>query len=436
MTTRRSRLDRRSFLALAGTAAVSGALPSRPAGAQAPQPFNILGHRVHQLVATEASRPGGDVTADWQARNNRRIVWTTFDVTPIHDRLLRELSLGETSFNMSYVLNTALNARLLRQLEPLDPMQAAEPIEDFGDISPGLVRATQLEGSQRLIPVRHATVALHYNEEILAERGITKPPETLEELVETAHRCTYTRADGTAVNGFTMPGNSHFNLMSLAFGYDAPLIDQDMRLLPNEAGFVQMFTTLRELFQRGTLPRNWPGMQQEETFTQIQNGRAAMVYSLFGRFQDFNDPQKSRVAGKIKVVPAVASASVRSRVPVVATSDFWSLAIPRNARDKQLAWSLIRTLSSRDGALRQALNGNGPIRASVYADQRFIAMTPYAAIEARVLPHARPPVPSFDRTQEAVDMLIQNGQAVAIGRMTPADAVADLKRRIAPLLRG
>jgi multiple sugar transport system substrate-binding protein len=425
------RISRRHVLA--GVAA--GALAPRIVRAQTAQPFNILGHRVHQLVATEASRPGGDVTAEWQARNNRRLVWATFDVTPIHDRLQRELSLGETSFNMAYVLNTALNARVMRQLEPLDPLQAAEPIEAFDDISPGMVRATKLDGSLRLIPVRHATVGLFYNEEILAERGITKPPETLEELVETAHRCTYTRADGTPVNGFTMPGNSHFNLLSLAFGYDAPLIDQELRLLPNEAGFERMFAILREMFQRGTLPRNWPGLPQEETFTQIQQGRAAMVYSLFGRYQDFNDPQRSRVAGKIKVVPAVASASVRERVPVVATSEFWSLAIPRNGTDKQLAWSLIRTLSSRDGTLRQALNGNGPIRASAYADPRFIAMTPYAATEARVLPYARPPMPAFDRTQEAIDMLIQDGQAVAIGRLSPAEAVADLKRRIAPLLR-
>lgn len=224
--------------------------------------------------------------------------------------------------------------------------------------------------------------------------------------------------------------------MTLAFGYDAPLIDPELRLLPNEAGFERMFTTLRDLYQRGVLPRNWPGMQQEETFTQIQQGRAAMVYSLFGRFQDFNDPQRSRTAGKVKVVPAVASASVRERVPVVATSEFWSMAIPGNSRNKQLAWSLIRTLASREGTLRMALNGNGPTRVSTYADQRFVSLLPYATIEARVLPHARPPIPSFDRAQEAADMLMQDGQAVAIGRMSPAEAVADLKRRIAPLLRG
>src|SRR4029077_12450213 len=156
--TSRMRVSRRRLLAGTAGAAALGALAPRPARAQAPQPFNILGHRVHQLVATEASRPGGDVTADWQARNNRRIAWTTFDVAPIHDRLQRELSLGETSFNMAYVLNNALNRRLMSQFEPLDAFQSTEPIEAFDDISAGMVRATTLEGSLRLIPVRHATL--------------------------------------------------------------------------------------------------------------------------------------------------------------------------------------------------------------------------------------------------------------------------------------
>src|SRR5207247_1214311 len=118
---------------LLGTAVAAAAAPA--GRAQTAQPFNILSHRVHQLVATEASRPGGDVTADWQARNNRRLVWSTFDNAPLYERLQRELSIGETSFDMVYALNTGLNPRIMRQLEPLEPLQAAEPIEEFGDIS-------------------------------------------------------------------------------------------------------------------------------------------------------------------------------------------------------------------------------------------------------------------------------------------------------------
>lgn len=431
MKTRRMRIARRHLLA----GAAAGVLAPRSARAQA-QPFNILSHRVHQSVATDTTRPGGDVTADWQVRNSRRIVWTTLDVTPIHERLQRELSLAETSFDLGYVVNTAIAPRLLRQLEPLGPYQAREPIEDWADISPGLVRAVSLDGVPHAVPVRHATVGLFYNEELLAERGLSGPPQTLEDLVEYAQRLTYTRADGTPVVGFAIQGNSHFNMLTVAFGFDAPLIDPEMRLLPNEPGMLKTLETFRTLFERGAMPRNFPAMGQEDVFALIQTGRVAMAYAIFGRYSDFNDPQRSRTAGKIKVVPAVASREIRERVPLVATSDFWSMAIPRNSGNKALAWSLMRVLSSRDGTLRQALNGNGPIRASVYSDPRLAAAVPYAAIEARALPYARPPIPSFDRAQEAADIMMQTGQAVAIGRMSPAEGVADLKRRVAPLLRG
>jgi multiple sugar transport system substrate-binding protein len=426
------RIARRRLLA--GAAGL--ALAPAAARAQAPQPFNILAHRVHQTVATDASRPGGDVTADWQARTNRRIVWTTLDVGPIHERLQRELSLAETSFDLGYVVNTAIAPRLLRLLEPLGPYQSREPIEDWGDVSPGLVRAVSMDGVPHAIPVRHATVGLFYNEELLAERGLSGPPQSLEDLIEHAQRLTYTRADGTQVTGFAIQGNSHFNMLTVAFGFDAPLIDPDMRLLPNEPGMLRTLETFRLLFERGAMPRNFPAMGQEDVFSLIQNGRVAMAYAIFGRYNDFNDPQRSRTAGKIKVVPAVASREIRTRVPLVATSDFWSLAIPRNSTKKDLAWSLIRVLSSREGTLRQALNGNGPIRASAYADPRLAASVPYAAIEARALPYARPPIPSFDRAQEAADIMMQTVQATVIGRMTPAEGVADLKRRVAPLLRG
>jgi multiple sugar transport system substrate-binding protein len=423
-------ISRRATLALTGAA--FGALGARAAQAQAGE-FNILSHRVHQAVATDTARPGGDVTEAWRAQTGRRIIWNTLDVAPIHDRLQRELSLAETSIDLAYVVNTAISARLLRLLEPLDALAAREPIEDWPDVSPGLARAVTLDGTLRAVPIRHATVGLFYNEEMLAERGVA-PPSTLEELIAAARRCTYTRADGTPVNGFAFQGNSHFNMLTMAFGFDAPLIDADLRLLPNEAGMERTLATLRALFQDNVLPRNFPAMTQEEVFNLIQTGRVAMAYAILGRYVDFNDPAKSRVAGKIKVIPAVASAAIRERVPLVATSDFWSMAIPHNSRSKLLAWSLIRALSSKDATLRQALNGNGPVRASAYADPRLIAALPYAAVEARVLPYARPPMPSFERAQQAGDVMVQTVQAVVIGRMSAAEGVAELKRRVGPLL--
>jgi len=237
---------------------------------------------------------GGDVTAEWSRRLNRRISWVTLDVAPIHDRLQRDLSLGETSLDLAYVVNTAISSRLLRQFEPPKPSRAAAPLGDPGDISAGMMRAVTLEGSLRALPIRHATVGLFYDEDLLAGRGVPGPPATMEELVEYAQPLTYTRADGTPVHGFAFQGSSHFNMLTMAFGFDAPSIDPGMTLLPNEAGMVRMYETLRALFQRGGLPRSFTAMGQEDVFAMIHTCRAAMALAIMGRYADINDPHKSR----------------------------------------------------------------------------------------------------------------------------------------------
>lgn len=426
------RWSRRRFMGAAATVGAS-ALLSRGAQAQAPQPFTILSHRVHQRSATSTDRIGGDVTEAWAKRNNRAATWITLDNGPIHDRLQRELALGETTLDLAFVLNTAISPRLLAQLEPLDPYQAKSAIEDFGDISPGMVKAVTNDNAIRAIPVRHATVGLFYNEELFAERGVAGPPKTLEELLSIAERMTYRRGDGTAVNGLAFQANTHFAFCTLGFAFDAPLIDADMKLLPNEAGMLRMFETLRDLFGKNVLPRNFTAMGQDDVFTMIQQGRVAMAPAIMGRLADFNDPAKSKFPGRIKLAPYPSLSAMKDRV--IATSDFWSMGIPRNSKSKDVAWDLIRDLSSKDGTLRMALNGNGPIRASTYADPRLIQGVPQAAIEASVLPYARPPLPVFGNAQRVADIMMQTSQGVAIAMMTPPAAIADLKSKIAPLLR-
>nr|WP_281421469.1 extracellular solute-binding protein [Chelatococcus asaccharovorans] len=324
---------------------------------------------------------------------------------------------------------------MLNLLEPLDPHMTAAPVEDFSDVAAGMVKAVTIDGSLRAIPIRHATVGLFYNEALFAEQGIAGPPTSMEELIDFAGRLTYRRPDGTAVNGFAFQGNSHFNFLTMAFAYDAPLIAPDLTLLPNEAGMVAMFQTLHTMFEKKILPRTMSAMSQDDVFTMIQNGRVAMALAIMGRYADFNDPKKSQFPGKIKLVPMVASAAVKEKVPLVATSDFWSVAIPKNAQNKDLTWSLIRALTGRDGTLRQALNGNGPVRSSVYADPRLVAAVPQARIEAAVLPHARPPLPIFAEAQRAADVMMQTSQGVLVGVMTPADAVKELRSKITPLLK-
>ena len=87
--------------------------------------INVLGHKVHQAVSTglTAGTTGGDVTAEWQAANGT-INWITADVTPLHDRLRRELALPAGNVDVAFFLNRYASPKVFEQLEPLDGFQA------------------------------------------------------------------------------------------------------------------------------------------------------------------------------------------------------------------------------------------------------------------------------------------------------------------------
>ena len=73
-----------------------------------------------------------------------------------------------------------------------------------------------------------------------------------------------------------------------------------------------------------------------------------------------------------------------------AKTSVWAMAIPRNGRNKERAWSLIRYLSTRESTIAETLNGNGPVRPSAYEDARVKALIPYAAAEKEALAQRAP----------------------------------------------
>ena len=112
-------ISRRRFGALAGAAVTAAALPGR-AFAQA-KTLTALGHRVHQTAATTG--PGGDATEAFRKTSGANLNWVTFgDVNAVHERLLREASLAETSIDVAYLVNGRAVPRNLKLFEPLDAL--------------------------------------------------------------------------------------------------------------------------------------------------------------------------------------------------------------------------------------------------------------------------------------------------------------------------
>jgi multiple sugar transport system substrate-binding protein len=413
--------------ALAGAASILAA----PAFAQAKR-LDVLSHRVHQAVLTQGA--AGDLTEAWRRANGAEISWTTADIGPMQDRLMREASLPQTDFGVGYLLNSRATPQVAGLLEPLDGLLGSAPIDRYDDIAPGLRGAMQVGGRTIAIPVRHATNGLFYNAQMLEERGIAAPPKTFEEFLQMCRTLTGRRGDGPPVTGLVMTAAlaSYPVIFARAFGGD--FITEDFRLIPNRDAMVSAIAAIRGLFEAGALPRSYAAITNEDQATWLMQGRAAFAILPFARHAQLNRAEQSRFPGKIGVVEFPVSASAPAGTQMATAVEFWAMSMPRAARDKALAWSFIRAMSSPEVTLGSVRNGNGPVRVSTYADPAFAAGNAVAAVEAAALSRARIPFPAFPEANRAEAIFVEEVQSAVLGRKTPAQAVDDTASRVRPLL--
>lgn len=417
--------------------AASALLALGAAGAFAQEvTLTILSHKVHENVSRGLvpGTTGGDIAGEWAKRKGVKLNWITANIEPMHDRLFRELSLRETSIDLAFVINKFQTPKISVLLEPLDPWLAKAPIEDFSGIPANLTNAMRFDGKLTAIPFRHATTGLHWNKALFKERGLDAPPKTAEELVAFARKLTYTRTDGTRVNGLIMnSGDEHLAVLTVLNMWGAQLIDKDMKVRANSPEMIKGLKIMAELYKEGVLVTNYATVTIDDVITSMQGGRAAMAVDPFARYTAYNNPKSSKFPGQIDVVTLpVDPATKRS---ATAMTEIWSMAIPKNSKNKELAWDLARELASKDNTVKIALNGNGPVRPAAYHDERLVKTLPYTKEESKALEMALLVPSNFDGSLQAITIFREESQAAVLGRKTPEQAAAAMQQRIEPLVK-
>jgi multiple sugar transport system substrate-binding protein len=425
-------LSRRHALALGSSALAVSSFGGR-SFAQAVE-LGVFGHRVHQAAATAG--PGGDATEAFRKQSGANVSWTTLgDVNAIHERLLREASLAQTSIDVAYLLNGRAVPKTLKLFATLDDFQKEAPIEAIEDFAPGLMAPMKLDGALYGVPVRHATNVILYNEAIFEEKGL-KLPTSFEDMIEAARKLTFKRDDGTQVYGLALTPVFASNFLTVSRCLGGDYMTADRKIVAAEPAMVKALQVFADLYKAGAIPRNVATLSNEEVTTMMQQGRAAMTINPTARLVSYNDPAKSKYPGKFKpLVPPMAS-DLAGKLAYAPTVEFWSLVIPANSRNKRKAWDLLSALSSKAATTAMALNGNGPTRISTYKDARFRATTPFADVEAAAVGAARIHLPAFDEQARAHDIFVEESQAAMLGMKAPAQAMADATRRVQPLIGG
>ena len=238
---------------------------------------------------------------------------------------------------------------------------------------------------------------LYFRKDLLAKYRLA-PPRTWPELVDQAKLILAQERDAY-LTGYSAQFKQYeglvCNLMEFIMSNGAALWDEqalNSTLASSRATEAVRFVrdqVIRTISHRGVL-----AYQEPESLALFTQGKALFHRNWPYAWEVANDPQRSKVAGHVGVMPLPSFPGHKS----VATLGGWQLGISRFSRHPPLAWQFVEHMTSRDAQKQIALaTGRGPARADLYRDAEILAKHPHfsARYDTFVLAEPRPRTPVY-----------------------------------------
>src|SRR3989441_9947768 len=190
-------------------------------------------------------------------------------------------------------------------LRPVDDLVAAMGEQDLLDAFRNLCR---WEGKYYGVGHSPASSIFVYRKDLLVQKGL-RVPKTWDDLIKTAEALRETK-DGQVVRyGLTMTGQPLFvniGVGELLKTNGGRLFDAEGRPTLTEKPVIELLDFYKKLNR--VLPPGWTGHAYLDTFANLANGKAAMLYQAYGRGvgyiekyapKEIADPEHFAVADKV-----------------------------------------------------------------------------------------------------------------------------------------
>jgi ABC-type glycerol-3-phosphate transport system substrate-binding protein len=331
-------------------------------------------------------------------------------------------------------------------LAPLDPFLSNPALTpaayEFNDFFPISVAQGVSSGKRYDLPIFSATILLYWRRDIFARAGLTKPPETFDEMMETC-RILRERVPDVAPIGLRGAAGVEGNLWPFPIllyaqgGKFFRNFPSDMRPAlsdPNTVKAVEMWSTLVRQY-------GFPGSvnaTHEEVIVAMQQGRVAMVMDGHPLANLFLSADRSQAHGKTGIAPVPRGPA--GRFPAFAEH---GIGMAKNARNKPAAWEFIKWATSKGVLLDLAMRTPyvaSPRRSTVdnadFQKKNNLADGEYLPAVRRMLeersPVYTPPIPEWGEVGDAISNAISRA---TIGRQSAADAMRQADGEVERILR-
>ena len=342
---------------------------------------------------------------------------------------------------LTYVVFSKADYVPARQIEPLAPFfmnpKLADPSYDPDDLITGYVQNIGIAGGKKGylpgptgalygVPFGSETSVLGYRKDIFEKHNL-KVPETYDELLDLV--CKIPELE-PGMAGLTSRGASGHQLSHAFLLHLAPLggrfyDDKWNPIVNNEAG-VKAGEALKKILECG--PEGGTSFGFAEMKNAFLQGKAAMFLDSISVAGEIEDPEKSKVVGKVGW--ALHPEGVRRG----SQTGGFGIAIPSNAQNKEAAFLLMQWLTSKRIDKLIALEGGSPSRISTYMDPEVIAKYPHSTVFAEALKYAdpdwRPIIPTWGEVNKELGTTLSKAMTGDMSVKEALDSVAERAKAV------
>jgi multiple sugar transport system substrate-binding protein len=367
-----------------------------------------------------------EVAPAFEKETGIKIDFTLLPVDPWNARLKTELNSGSSGIDIvqwSVGMAGFLVNHFDDHEEVAAKIMARDPEWDWNDFLAGSKKAASYEGKTIGIPYRITTGVMHYQKHLMDQAGITKLPETFEELRKAAVALNHPpERYGFGLNG--RQGAAMYSSFS-PWLYSAGGGTVDFKtgeVLINSPQAVFALEYWADFVKSKLVPPEAMTWDFEEIVAGGQSDRYAIVETFAPYGTLINDPKLSKTGGKWvwDTVPGRTDKS-QSKTWV----DGHSLGIPKYTKNKEWSLEFIRMACSKQFMKQSMIRGNAPPRGSVLRDPEMVKLIGWTdvaakAIETGVVTPAQPIFPTL-----GLSLRVGLSQAL-IGEKTPKQALDDV----------
>ncbi len=405
-------------------------------------------YRGQTVVMNIPSHPHYDamvkILPEFTAQTGIKIDLDRIAMGRMKDKQLLEMSKPQGDYDaVCYIVmwkGEYVKKNLIEELGPYFGNAAlADPNYDMNDLVKGYLENIGLVGGKKGylpgpeaklygLPYGAETSVLAYRKDIFEKHGLT-PPQTYDELqkllsiIKTKEGVGALTSRGQAGHQCVHAWLLHLNPLGGA------VFDDNWNSVFNQKPGIDALKLLKEISDTG--PAGIPGYGQGEMINAFLQGQAAMYLDSILIMGQVNDPNKSKIVGKVGY--ALHPKGVR----YASQSGGLGLAIPKNAKNKEAAFLLLEWLTAKDADVKVVKVGGNAGRMSTLNNPDILKQFPDFEILKEQLkyvePDWRPIIAEWDEINiQALGVAISEALT---GKKTPEEALNGIAPKVNEIMK-